>query len=223
MQITHEEAHQLIQFSMDQTLRPQEKNTLQAHLDDCMECRYFAKEIQEVEAHLVPAMQKHWNLQPAPLSVEAITGKRKPSLQPSLRLVTRTAIIGIVFAAFVFSSWQFAVSKGRSSTPMPVGVLPIPTPSGQSTSTKISFENCEEIIYQIQENDTLESIAAQFSVSKDKLMVVNNLAAEAINPNTDLLIPICNSTPTGTVHPSTLTTTFTPLTDPTASASTPSG
>lgn len=223
MQITHEEAHQLIQFSMDQTLKPQEKNILQTHLRDCLECRSFAKDIQEMEALLVPAMQKHWNLQPAPLSVEALTGKRKTRLQPNLILVTRTAIISIVFAAFVFSAWQFAVSNVRSATPMPMGVFPIPTPSGQSTSTKTSFGNCEEIIYQVQENDTLESIAAQFSVSKDKLMAINNLSAESLNPNMDLLIPICNSTPTGTVHPSTLTTTFTPLTEPTAAVSTPSG
>lgn len=223
MQITHEEAHQLIQFSMDQTLKPQEKNILQTHLNDCMECRSFAKEIKDVEALMLPAMQKHWNLQPAPLSVEAITGKGKPSLQPSLILVTRTAIISIVFAAFVFSAWQFTASNTRSSTPMPVGDLPIPTPSGQSTSTEISFQNCEQIIYQVQETDTLESIAAQFSVSKDRIMAINNLAAESLNPNVDLLIPICNSTPTGTVYPSTLTTTFTPLTDPTASVSTPSG
>jgi LysM repeat protein len=223
MQITHEEAHRLIQFSMDQALKPQEKNILQTHLDDCMECRSFAKEINELEALLFPVMQKHWNLQPAPLSVEAITGKRNTPLQPSLILVTRTAMISIVFAAFVFSAWQFTVSNGRSATPMPVGVLPIPTPSGQSTSTKISFPNCEEVIYQVQENDTLESIAAQFSVSKDKIVAINNLSSETLNTKMELLIPICNSTPTGTVHPSTLTTTFTPLTGSTASVSTPGG
>jgi len=221
MQITHEEAHKLIQFGMDQTLRPQEKNILQTHLDDCMECRSFAKEIHGVETLLLPAMRKHWNVQAAPLSMEAITSKRKTQLQPSLILVTRTAIISIVFAAFVFSAWQFTVSNSRAATPMPVGVLPIPTPSSQTTSTKITFQNCEEVIYQVQENDTLESLAAKFSVSKDKIMAINNLGTETINTKMELLIPNCNSTPTGTVHPSTLTTTFIPLTGP--PTSTPGG
>jgi len=223
MQITHEEAHELIQFGMDQTLKPQEKNSLQTHLNDCIECRSFAKEIHELETLLLPAMRRHWNLQPAPLSMEAVTSKRKKQLAPSLILVTRTVIISIVFAAFVFTAWQFTVSNSRASTPMPVSVLPIPTPSGQSTSTKISLQNCEETTYQVQENDTLESLAAQFSVSTDKIMAINNLGTETINAKMELLIPICNSTPTGTVHPSTLTTTFTPLTGPTASASTPGG
>lgn len=221
MQITHEEAHKLIQFSIDQTLRPQEKDTLQTHLNECMECRTFAKEIKEVETLLLPTMLRHWNLRPIPLSIEDITSKRKTQPQPSLILVTRTAIISIVFATFVFSAWQFTVSNGRTSTPIPVSVLPIPTPSGQSTSTKISFQNCEEVSYQVQEKDTLESIADHFSVTKDKIMAINHLSTETINTKMKLLIPICNSTPTGTVYPSTMTITFTPLTYPTTS--TPGG
>jgi hypothetical protein len=223
MQITHEEARKLIQFNMDKAVKPQEMNALQTHLNDCRECRSFVEELKEVETLLSPAMLKHWNLAPAPLSIAAITYQKKSQLQSSMMLVTRTAIIGIVFAAFVFSAWQFTASNHRSVTPMPVSVLPIPTPSGQSTSTKISLQNCSEILYQVQENDTLESIAAEFSVSKDKLLAINNLGTETINTEMELLIATCGSTPTGTVYPSMLTTTFTPLTSPTASASTQGG
>jgi len=223
MQITHEEARRLIQFSMDQMLKPQEKNILQIHLEACTECRTFFDEIKEVENLLLPTMLRQWNRQPVPLSMEAITDKRKSQrqLQSSLILATRTAIISIVFAAFVFSVWQFTQSGKQTSNPLPVGILPVPTPSSQSTSTKISFQNCEEMSYQVQENDTLESIAAQFSVSKHKLVAINNLSTETLSTQMELLIPICNSTPTRTVHPSTLTTTFTPLLGPTTS--TPGG
>ena len=221
MQITHEEARTLIQFSLDQMLKPQEKNTLQIHLEACVECRTFFDDIKEVENHLLPAMLRHWDLQPSPLSIDAITNKRKSQLQSSIILATRTAIVSIVFAAFVFSAWQFTQSGKQTSNPLPVGIPAVPTPSSQSTSTKISFQNCEEMSYQVQENDTLESIAAQFSVSKDKLMAINNLSTDTLSPKMELLVPICNSTPTGTVHPSTLTTTFTPLLDPTTS--TPGG
>jgi len=221
MPITHEEARKLIQFGMDQVLKPQEKNKLQIHLEDCMECRTFSDDIKNVEMLLLPTMLRHWNLQPIPFSIEAISSKRKPQLQASIALATRTAIISIVFSIFVFSAWQFTQSGKPTSNQLPVGVLPVPTPSGQSTSTKISFQNCKEMSYQVQENDTLESIAAQFSVSKEKLMAINNLNTETLNPKLEILIPICNSTPTGTVRPSTLTTTFTPLIGPTTS--TPGG
>jgi LysM repeat protein len=221
MQITHEEARSLIQFSMDQMLKPQEKNTLQTHLEDCLECRAFFADIKEVEKYVVPAMAQHWNLDPAPLSLASINNKKKVQQQSSIILATRTAIISIVFAAFIFSAWQFSGSYGRSSTPMPVRLLPIPTPSGQSTSTTVSFQKCEELSYQVQENDSLESIAIRFAISKDKLMAINNLRTESLSTKTELLIPVCNSTPMSTIHPSTLTTTFTPLLGPTTS--TPGG
>jgi hypothetical protein len=221
MQITHAEAHKLIQLSMDKVLPPQEKDILQIHLNDCLECRTFADEIKALENLLLPVMIKHWALPPAPLSVAAITSKRKQQRQDNIILATRTVMIGIVFATFVFSAWQFTHSGTQTSNPMPVSVLPIPTPSGQSTSTKISFQNCEETIYQVQENDTVESIAFQFSVAKDKIMVINNLSTESIKAKMELLIPICTSTPTGTIYPSTLTTTFTPIMDPITS--TPGG
>ncbi len=223
MQITHAEAHNLIQYNMDKVLKPQEKKLLQTHLNDCVECRAFAQQMKGLENLLLPLMIQHWAVQPLPFRMETIAhkSKRNLQLQTSMILVTRTAMISIVFAAFVFSAWQFTHSGRQTSNPVPVSVLPIPTPSGQSTSTKIIFQNCEETIYQVQENDTLESIASQFSVAKDKIMAINNLSTESIHAKMELLIPICTSTPTGTIHPSTLTITFTPLIGPTTS--TPGG
>ena len=218
MQITHEEARQLIQFSLDKALRTPQMRTLQSHLEACLECRTFAEELKIMENLLVPAMRQHWNLRPIPLSIAAIRSKGKSNLKTNLVLVTRSVMIAIVFAGFVLSTWQFAISKGRTSTPMPVSVLPIPTPSGQSTSTKIGFQNCQEVIYQVQENDTLESIVTRFSASKDRVMAINNLSTETIHRGIELVIPICNSRPTGTVYPSTVTTTFTPLAGSTTSS-----
>lgn len=211
MPITHEEARKLIRSRTDAALEPQQSDALEIHLISCMECSAFAEESKEVEDLLVHAMLRHWNFQPVPLSIEAIIGKERSNLKPFVLMVTRTAIISIVFAAFIFSAWEFSLSRGGNGISMPMSVLPIPTPSGQSTSTKESVPNCEEIIYQIQEHDTLAQIATQFSVSKEQIMAINKLSTETIHARMELLIPICRSTPTGTVHPSTITTTFTPL------------
>jgi FOG: LysM repeat len=223
MPITHAEAHNLIQYNLDKVLKPQEKHILQIHLNDCVECRAFAEEMKGLENLLLPVMSKHWAVQPIPLRMEIITHKSQRNLQlhTSMILATRTAIISIVFAAFVFSTWQFTHSGKQSTNPVPVSVLPIPTPSGQSTSTKISSQDCKETKYQVQENDTLDSIASQFSVAKNKIVAINDLSTESIHAKMELLIPICTSTPTGTLHPSTLTITFTPLIGPTTS--TPGG
>ena len=223
MQITHAEAHNLIQYNLDNKLKSQEKDILQTHLHDCVECRAFAEEMKGLENLLLPVLIKHWAVHSPSLQMEAILHKKKRNSQrqASMILATRTAMISIVFAAFIFSAWQFTHSDRQTSSPVPVSVLPIPTPSGQSTSTKISFQDCKEMRYQVQETDTLDRIASQFSVAKDKIVALNNLSTESIHAKMELLIPICTSTPTGTLHPSTLTITFTPLIGPTTS--TPGG
>jgi hypothetical protein len=221
MQITHEEARKLIQFSHDRALQPEEKNMLRAHLEACLECQSYSDDINAVENLLLPVMRTHWNLRPAPLSITSLVEDKHSNWGSSISLTTRTTLIGIVLAVFFFSAWQFARSGNQTSRPMPIGLLPIPTPAGQSTSTMISLQNCEETIYQIQENDTLESIALRFSISKTRLMSINNMKDETVRARMRLLIPICQSTPTGTIHPSTLTITFTPFIDSTTS--TPGG
>ena len=206
---------------MDQGLKPPEENMLQTHLNDCRECRSFAEEIKELERILLPTMKRHWNLEPAPLSMAFIIENKTSRWLTSILLTTRTVLISIVFVAFVLSAWQFTRSNNRTSNPMPASDLPIPTPSEQSTSTKISLPDCEERLYQVQGNDTLESIALRFSVPKERIIAINHLSVGTLRHNMNLLIPICAATPTGILHPSTLTITFTPFNDPTAS--TPGG
>jgi predicted anti-sigma-YlaC factor YlaD len=218
MQITHEEAHRLIQFSMDQELKPQERNRLQSHLEICLECRSFDEDLKEVNKLLLPMMRKHWDLRPIPLSVGTLKSKRKFHLPTSNLLVTRTAVISLALVAFIFSAWQFTRSNNQTVTPIPLGVLPITTPSGESTSTMVSLQNCVEMRYRVQENDTLESIASQFSVSREQIVAINHLSTESINTNLELLIPVCVSTPTGTIYPATLRATFTPVLGSTTSA-----
>jgi LysM repeat protein len=221
MQITHEEAHKLIQFNVDEALDAQQKSTLFAHLKDCIECRAYAEGIQEIESILLPVMKRRWNISPIPLSIQAILARKTSRAQANIILATRTAAIGVVFLALMFSAWQFALSGGQVSSPLPVGsILPVPTPSAQSTSTKsMSPNNCGEVRYVVRESDTLESIAHRFLVSKEVIVVANRLKTEAIHPAMELIIPICGSTPVGTV--TLFSTTYTPSISPVAS--TPSG
>ena len=215
MQITHEEARKLIQFNIDQPLISHEKNMLLAHLEACNECRAYVEDMKEVERTLSPLMKRHWNLQPAPLSIAALIKSKSSTWHTSMILATRTVLISIAFTVFAFGIWQLTHSSSQPSTPMPVSILPIPTPSGQSTSTKISVQNCKTMTYQVRNKDTLESIAYQFSVSKEKIMAINHMSSATVNTKMELLIPLCTYTPTGTLHPSTLTTTFTPISSPT--------
>jgi hypothetical protein len=221
MQITHEQARKRIQLNLDGLLQSAEKATLSAHLHECPECQAYANEIREAENLLLQVMRRQWNAPPAPLSIAALTGNTKKISGRTL-LTMRTAAISLVFFALFFSIWQFASSGPSNYAPMVVPSMP--TPSAQtahSTSTEITFENCEMMLYTVEANDTLASIANRFLVSEDEIMETNQLKTDTIRLSMELMIPICNFTPTGTIHPATFTTTNTPLIPPTTS--TPGG
>lgn len=210
MQITHQEARKLIQFHSDTALNSQEKVMLLAHLETCSECSTYAEEINEVERLLPSIMKRQWDLRPLPFSIDAIRARGKSKTIANNILTIRTAIITVMLAVFTFSVWQFTLAGHRSTNQLPMGIPPAPTPSAQSTSTKINYENCELILYTVQPNDTLASIAYHFSTSEEQIMTINHMTTETVITSTNLMIPVCNFTPTSTVNAVGLTTTYTP-------------
>jgi LysM repeat protein len=158
-------------------------------------------------------LKKRWGRIPAPLSIKALT-ERHIKKQYSNLLTTRTASIGLVVIALFFSVWQFVSSDSNASNQLLLIAPPVPTPFTQtapSTHTTVTLENCKMVVYIVQANDTLAGIADQFSVSEEDIIAVNSLEAKAVRPAMQLVVPVCNFTPTGTVHPATFTTTYTPI------------
>jgi LysM repeat protein len=212
MQIAHEQAHKLIQLNADKALSSEEIAVLSAHLRDCVDCQRYASEIKEVEQVLFPLLKRKLNRPLIPLSISALS-KRKQSPVSNL-LTTRSAAVMLVMMAVFFSVWQFVSSGPATSSQVPSIVPPVPTPFAQttfSTSTLMTLETCESMLYVVRAGDTLARIADQFSVSAEEIMAINLLKTEAVSPSMELVIPICKFTPTGTVHPATFTTTYTPI------------
>jgi hypothetical protein len=213
MSITHEQARQLIQLNMDHMLNPQEAAILSAHLRDCDECQGYANEIQEAENILLPIMKRQWNAQPVPLSVATLT-RKSVATRTSILLAIRTAAFSLVFMAIFFSAWQFWISGPSGSSRMPQSIPPVPTPAAltaQSPVVRLTVEGCALLPYLVQEQDTIAGIAGQFSVSDALLLEINQIEANAVHPGMELLIPLCDFTPTGTSHAATFTTTHTPI------------
>ena len=223
MRITHEEARKLIQSDMDQALDFDHRATLAAHLKACSECNAFAEDIKEIERVLPPLMKRQWALKPLPLSISTVVRERNTKAAGDF-LATRTALVVLMFLAFVFSAWQLMLSSTGSTRQTPVGAVPVSTPSLQLTSTKIRPEDCETILYTVQGNETLAGIARRFSISKEEIMTINEMKTETVNSAMQLVIPVCHFTPTGTVEgPTLFSTTFTPLLSPRTSTPGPGG
>ena len=206
MQITHEEAHTLIHLKTDNALKPGKLLLLTEHLQDCTQCSTYADEVKSTEDILRSTMQKHWN-HPAPLIQPGIFKARKSFLQTAQPLLaTRYTAMGVVMLFIGFTVWQFMFASAGTPNPMVFDASPIPTPSLYLTTTK-DLNGCQQIQYQVRPEDTLESVTLQFSVSKETIMSTNNLQSASIEGLTELTIPICSPTATGTTHPPIFTTT----------------
>jgi LysM domain-containing protein len=209
MSITHEEARRLIEFKADNALKGIDDNLLEAHLTSCLECQNYAANVLDLESTLQSLLQRRWNQYPLPLSTDGAVSRKNLKHTQNIFFATRIIAMGVICIAFLFNIWQFTQS-GRQSTNPPSSEIPlIPTPSMQSTTTKVTDQQCEPILYQVRQKDTLESIANRFSVPTDKILSANHLKNATLATAMKLSIPVCNPTPPET--PNTVTTTYTPL------------
>ena len=212
MQITHTEAHKLIQYDLDRALDPETQKSLFVHLQGCEDCRIYADGMRNVEKQLRHVMNKHWNHSPLPLSIDSI--KTQINLPKSaLNLFQlRTALVSMLLVGFSFLIWQLTSTLYNQSGQTPSTILPVPTPSTQLNTASLAVPTCEWTLYRVKARDTLDTIAFQYSLSKQDIMIFNNMDSELISESMEIKIPQCDITPTMTAHLP--TTTLTPILEP---------
>lgn len=213
MPITHDEAQGLIQLKVDNSLRLTDEEKLSAHLKSCTECRLYLETTKVTEAILRKTLRKQWRTAaPLPLQMDIIYEKVGFGGSASILVTTRTALIGVAFMVFAFMAWQSMNTDSLVQQNLP-GIVPlIPTPSTQYTATITLQSECQNFKYSVHEGDTLENIARQFSVSEESIVIANNLTDESLGSIQELVIQVCETTPTSTTNPPTFT--ITPIFEP---------
>ena len=77
---------------------------------------------------------------------------------------------------------------------------PTPTPTSLPTATlsaaDATEQACEKVNYEVQENDTLSSIANSYSVPMAVIQEYNGLSSETVFSGMPLIIPLCERFPT---------------------------
>jgi hypothetical protein len=208
MQITHKEARRWIHLHSDDSLSVHRRQDLDSHLDTCADCKRYAESIHKMESVLGPMLQRQWSQQPIPLPVGALSSRGSYRSPERIILATRIAAISVMFIAFMFSAWQYTASQAGLPSPAMADVpsMQITATSILSTSTETQPEHCGSMAYIVRKNDTLGSIASQFSVSVEELIQINALTSNTMITGQELIIPICSSTPTSTIDPLTTST-----------------
>ena len=206
MQLTHEEAHRLIQYDLDHALHAEQRAPLLAHLYECDDCRAYADGMHNLQNILRGVMRKQWEQTPLPLSIASLKPRRIFRKDRPLLPGLQTALISVVLVVFSLFVWQFTTSGVSSPGQAALTVYPVPTPSIQLSTASLESTKCASSIHKVKEFETLDGIALRYSVPKEAIISFNHLNSEQIDESMSLSIPNCKAIPTTTA-----TTTRTPI------------
>jgi LysM repeat protein len=216
--LTHPKAQSLLQAAADSALTPLDETNLNGHLAECEECRQYARSLAKLQDDLRRITRHRWEQVSIQISAEEIK-KRSTKIETrvyDLRTIGKFAVaMAVVVLAFIL---VFNLSPTINSIPAAPGSESLtpeepiltPTPLIKETATDSTIHECDDIAYIVQENDTLESIAARHSVSTKTIKERNGLATDALIVNMVLTIPICQRTPASSTMTPTITTTVIP-------------
>ena len=210
-EITHQEAHVLLQAATDQVIEPDENNALNEHLAQCRACTVYAKNLADLETNLRRTMHANWDNQQPKLEMQAILNPHPVKLLwnsfvSQTHMMEKVGVVIVLLLGYVFIAnlvgIQSPITKDKTPTPLPTPTgQPVvfsnsPTPSVNSSLTKAVSSACETtIMYLVQENDTLDSIAYHHGTTKEVILGYNNLSSSTVFTGMELIIPLCDSTP----------------------------
>lgn len=216
--INHHTARALLQSAADQNLDLSSQALLDAHLAECDTCRDYAQSLSDLQDGLRRVTRQQWNIRNNPLPLRSIRERaRKVAVRRRIEAAAGRLAVVPVLALAVMMAVRLAgprqipqsVDDLTLSTPSPASLTPMP--SSHTTATKlIDPAVCQEFVYIVQENDTLEAIAARYGVPKETIAAYNGMGSYEVSAQTRLVIPVCQATPTGTVTVPVITITIDP-------------
>jgi len=115
----------------------------------------------------------------------------------ALKFTAVTALAALLVFALHLGGGQPFGPLPASVPAAPATARQTPTPAIRETSTQTGQSNCQFATHIVQENETLDGIAARYGVSVTHLMEVNSLGNTPLSPGLALSIPVC-VTPTST-------------------------
>ena len=210
---THQKARLLLRAAADQMLNQEEKTALDLHLAECKECRAYANNLSTLETSLRRAFHTNWDNQQPNLNLQKIITPAPAKLLwdnffgQTGALGKATIVAALVLGYFVIANLfgiQSPIAGNETATTLPTPnkfasvYATSPTPSAQFSLTGSTSQVCETTSYRVQENDTLESIAFQYEITQESILVYNQLISNTVFTGMELVIPLCNSTPSRT-------------------------
>jgi hypothetical protein len=207
--ITHQQARSLLQAAIDQGIDPQAKTLLHEHIASCAECSAYAQFMEGLQADLRRLTHQQWDRYAPAFSAETIRKRVSRPNQPTnpfaqIWLAARFAAVTIVVITLAFAfkltgPQPFLPAFGAASAPAPGAVLQTPTPAMTRTATQVNQPACQYGSHLVLQGETLADIAFMYGITAEKVLESNHLQGTFLQNGTVLVIPVCISTPTGTL------------------------
>ena len=211
-EMTHQKARALLQSAADQSIDPDAKTALEAHLAACEACNHYAEGLTDLEVNLRRVLHANWDQQKPDINLQAIIDPKPAKLLwnnlfgranfMSKVTIAATLLLGYFVIASIFGI-KSPISNDETPTILPTpneaalafSTSPTPSAAPASTLTDLATRGCDTVNYAVQSVDSLESISREHNISKDLLMQYNHLTSEAVTPGTRLVIPQCEGAP----------------------------
>lgn len=223
-EIAHQKFQTLLQVAADRALRPEEQMILDRHLAECSECQKYAQNLNLLQDGLRRVMQQQWNVRSRPLHAETIKARASQSITPNhfaaafgkFAFIPMLALtIFMVLTVRTTNPQKALPGLGVTLSGTPSMALLIPKPPASITAAKLRTQTCKSATYNAQENETLNSIAIKFGVTKESIAAYNGISAERLDAPLMLVIPICEHAPLESATTPTVPNTMTiPLDSP---------
>lgn len=216
-EITHKAARALLQAALDRPLVATERAALEAHLTGCEECGEYANRLANLEEKLRGVLHVKWDNARPDLNLQTI---KNPSLvkllwinlfRQSQAFGKATVIAALLLGYFVIVNLvgvRVRITSDETPTVLPTPNILVlnsatsPTPSLQTSLTGNTVQACKTVLYVVQENDTLESVAIRFGTTIEAILESNpednSLTANMVFTGMEIRIPLCESTPSRT-------------------------
>lgn len=192
--MTHQQARNMIQASVDHPLSSKGKARLDAHLAECGDCRRYAEHLRILQNDLHRVMHERWYDQHANVSFKIIQARSR-RLRMRKTIWNTVKVLGAIalLATFIIVVNSFLRQPGSSTAAGSKTPQEPTTSENASPSPQIERQtSLIPILYSVQQGDTCLSIAAFFNVSVVSIIESNNLKSDCsdINPGQILRISI---------------------------------
>ena len=196
MELSHQQAIAMIQARADGLLNQNEQTALDNHLVECVECKFEAERLMNLERQLKTELQRRWPEKHASHNqinslIQNINNQRRlhPMKSFSKYLSVLSWVGGVTMLLLVLTWGIYSLRPIKTNAPS--GIATKDNSVEQTKPTGLN-PDCKMEVYTVKAGDTLNQIADRFGTKPEKIRFTIGERPEKLSVGLELLIEVCS-------------------------------